>query len=168
MIAAVTAEGREGQCRNVGGGSTRRFWRARDRSSGASTVGSAPCHRCPHSDSNGCLDPVSTGSSVALDLVFPDANDEPSLTAEPSKIEAITTAIPFDLVLPVSGQLAAPPREAPAMPVVAVDEDSHFRVDENDVGSPRQPTCVLAESEAPSMKQSANRQFRLSVFAADQ
>ena len=94
-------------------------------------------HRCPHSDSNGCLDPVRTGSGVALDLVFPDANDEPSLTAEPAKISAVTPAVPFDLVFPISRQLAAPQREAPAMPVVAVDEDSHLRADENDIGLPR-------------------------------
>ncbi len=73
---------------------------------------------------------------AANDLVFPDANDEPSLTAEASIIAAITTTVPFDLVFPISGQLAAPQREAPAMPVVAVDEDRHFRADENDIGLP--------------------------------
>lgn len=117
---------------------------------------------------NGFLNPVNAASRIAFDLVFPYPNDAPACSTEPMKIAVVTPSVTFDLLLPVRSELSTPTREPPAVPVISVDEDDDFRIDEDEVWSSREAAPMFAKPKATSMKQPTNSKFRSSVLAADQ
>lgn len=111
---------------------------------------------------------VDAAVRVALDLVFPDANYQPTLTAQFPKVAAVPTPVAFDFLLPVGAERASPTWESPTVPVIAIDEHDHFRRDEHQVGLTREPTRVFAEPQPACMEQAPDGQLGARVLAPDQ
>ena len=81
--------------------------------------------------------PCRAGIDVGGHLMFPEAHDLPARAAQQAAVPEIASPVAVDLGFPFLRQLVPPPREAPAMPEVAVNEDGHLLFAESKIRSTR-------------------------------
>jgi len=95
---------------------------------------------------NGYCDSGDALREVLFNLMLPNTDDLPAQPTEPPEVPLVPRTVVRDFDLPLGRELLLPKRESPAMPEVAVDEDSNLGLSEDQVRPSRQVRRMGLES----------------------
>jgi hypothetical protein len=88
-----------------------------------------------------------TRNCIQLNLVLPDCERFPPEATQLLGVPLIPFAVAANLVSPEGWQLVLPDWKPPTMPEIAVDEDGHPCLRENEIRTPREGAIMLSEFE---------------------
>ena len=91
-----------------------------------------------------------TCNSIQFNLVLPDSEHPPAKTTQLLGVPLIAFSVAANLVSPEGRQPVLPDWKSPSMPEIAVDEDGHPGLWEDEIRTPRERAIVLAEFEPGS------------------
>jgi hypothetical protein len=121
-------------------------------------------------------DPVCSGFKALFYIAFPKAEDDPTGTLKSRSRSVVSGYVASKLVSPIVDVgildrdykcgVASFPKD-PCVPIVAVNEDSHFLRWKRYVGLTREKGRVLSKAKAPPMEELAQCPLRLVLLGAD-
>jgi hypothetical protein len=91
-----------------------------------------------------------TRNGIQFNFVLPDSERFPAKSPQLLGVPLIPFAVAANLVSPEGRQPVLPDWKSPSMPEIAVDEDGHPGLWEDEIRTPRERAIVLAEFEPGS------------------
>src|SRR5437879_2289272 len=99
--------------------------------------------------------------------MLPNANDQPTATAETPIVDPVTHSVASNFLPPVWRKLPPPSGEPPPVPEVSVDEHDGSCLRKHEVWSSGEGSNVAAKAQAMRAKKLPKRDFGTCVLAAN-